>query len=556
MGRIRAERAEVETRLPVAAMMYFYGETGLNMHGMCRFRFLLEANTGEESVAMAQGSGIVVRERGNNEETAGLPVFAGIIDDIMIEKAGGNTYAEVKGVSYSILMDKEKKKRSFQDINLSYYDIARQIVEEYDNAGLVWNLDRDEKIGRPLIQYQETDWELLMRLSSHLHGGIFADESQGCLKLYAGVKENGAEEEIDDYVWEYGFSHLRNDIYYLLKRRENRRIGDGVIIDSKKYIIMSKEVTLEKGELMFCYKAGTKASAEKDISYNERFRGLQLEGTVDKAEGESVCVRLDIDGSRSQVLYPYPWTPNTGNIFYCMPEPGTKVYLRFTGKDEREAVVIDSIRTNGGKCGGYADPQNRVFETAEKKMMKLFSGELAFCGNKSGGMPEISLKDTVGAELKSQGTLVMEARGNISLSASELQCGTPVGIIQCASGSNMEIHQDFNLYSPAGLNSIHVETDVKEDEEQKGRRGIYTPCWEGAYTAIGAIASFGKEIGETTSLEMASAAGIPSVGGGKAVSAMAEAVNGIPAENIRYSKALRTVKVDVLNGGYPLPKRK
>ena len=249
MGRIRAERAEVETRLPVAAMMYFHGETGVNMHGMCRFRFLLEANTSEESVSMAQGSGIVVRERGSNEETAGLPVFAGLIDDIMIEKAGGNTYAEVKGVSYSILMDKEKKKRSFQDINLSYYDIARQIVEEYDNAGLVWNLDRDEKIGRPLIQYQETDWELLMRLSSHLHGGIFADESQGCLKLYAGVKENGAEEEIDDYVWEYGFSHLRNDIYYLLKRRENRRIGDGVIIDCKKYIIMSKEVTLGKGRI-------------------------------------------------------------------------------------------------------------------------------------------------------------------------------------------------------------------------------------------------------------------------------------------------------------------
>ena len=140
------------------------------------------------------------------------------------------------------------------------------------------------------------------------------------------------------------------------------------------------------------------------------------------------------------------------------------------------------------------------------------------------------------------------------LKAAELKCSSPVGIIQCAAGSNMEIHQDFNLYSPQELCSIHIETDRKEEEHKKGgRTGTYTPCWEGAYAAVGSMAFFGKEVGETTSLEMTSAAGIPSIGSGKAVAAMAEAVNGVPEGNIMYGGALQTMKVDTLNGGYPLP---
>ena len=148
----------------------------------------------------------------------------------------------------------------------------------------------------------------------------------------------------------------------------------------------------------------------------------------------------------------------------------------------------------------------------------------------------------------------MEAGGNIVLNAGELQCSAPVGIIQCAAGSNIEIHQDFNLYSPVGLTSIHIETDGKDEEgAKKGRMRIYTPCWEGAYTAIGSVAYFGGDIGETTSLEMASTAGIPSIGGGKAVAAMSDAVSGVPVYNIKDGGALQTMKVDTLNGGYPLP---
>ena len=536
MGKIRAERLEVETQLPIITVIHVQGEVGLNMHGICNFRFQLEPNVKENEIIRAKESKIIVRELSDNGEPTGKTVFAGVIDEIRIENTGGSVFAEIKGITYSILMDRMKKKRFFQDTDMSYADLAKKIVKEYINADIVWNLDRNEKIGRPLIQYQETDWEFLMRLASHLCGGMLADESKEYLKVYAGIPENNCIGEIDDFVWEYGISSL----YY----------EDG----KWKYIIINKRISFEKGELMFCYQTGTRVLAQKNIRYNGIFKGLQLEGTVVKAEKETVCIRLDMDDTEVPATYPYPWVPNTGNLFYCMPEVGTKVYLRLLGADEREAVVIDSVRTNGETYGGYIDPKNRIFETIEEKTLKLFADELTFCGNKMGIMPELSLKDSSGATLRSQGSLLMEAGKNIILKASEFQCSTPVGIIQRAAGSNMEIHQDFNLYSPAGLNSMRVETDMKDEESvRKGRTGTYNPCWEGAYTAIGSVASFGGDIGETTSLEMISAAGIPSIGSGKAVSAMSDAVSGVPVDNIKYGEALKTIKIDTLNGGYPLP---
>ena len=48
---------------------------------------------------------------------------------------------------------------------------------------------------------------------------------------------------------------------------------------------------------------------------------------------------------------------------------------------------------------------------------------------------------------------------------------------------------------------------------------------------------------------------MPSIGGGKATDAMCDAVNGIAVDNIKYAGALQTIKINTLNGGYPLPKK-
>ena len=77
-----------------------------------------------------------------------------------------------------------------------------------------------------------------------------------------------------------------------------------------------------------------------DVVFNSRIAGLMLEGEVINTEKEKVFVKFDIDGSKGEALYPYPWTPITGNIMYCMPERGAKVGVYFGCSDEKEASAI------------------------------------------------------------------------------------------------------------------------------------------------------------------------------------------------------------------------
>ena len=569
MGKIRAERIEAETQLPVLSLLRFHGKTGINRHCSCSIRFQLQDDMELNDIWMQQESKIVLYERNDDGDVPKKTIFSGIIDDIRIDMVGNSIYAEVEGIAHSILLDREKKRRSFQNVNMTYYEIAKEVVRDYPDVVIQWNLDNDRKIEKPLIQYEETDWEFLIRLSSHFHSVIWTEESRPYPVICMGMGKSKDMERMDDTVYEYGISSLYyehvkwmdsinkdNYIYYTLRKKNNCLIGDLVQIEDKRYAITDKEFIFEKGELTFFYKAGTRAFFKNDIIFRQVFSGLQLDGEIEDVEEDAVYIRLGIDGDESQILYPFPWEPKSSNIFYCMPEVGTQACLRINGIDEREAAVIDVLRTNGNICSHYEMPQNKIFETINKKTLKLFPEELSIEGNKTGTLPELSIKDGVGIEVTSQQKISMEAKGNISLEADKLICSAPVGIVQCAAESSLEIHQDFNLYSPQEVSNLHVDSKDKEEQESKKKKTFHNvPCCEGAYTAMGAVASFGSDIGEMSALGMACIAGMPSIGGGKATDAMCDAVNGIAVDNIKYAGALQTIKINTLNGGYPLPKK-
>lgn len=425
-----------------------------------------------------------------------------------------------------------------------------------------------KKIDRPIIQYKETDWEFIIRLASHFNTGIRVDEAQEGIRLYIGIKENDSNEQIEDSVYECGISsrYFENDrhkerklkenyVYYRLLRNENRYIGDRVRFLGKQLMICSKEICFERGELVFCYTIGDKELLYEKMKYNRLFVGLQLEGEVKSVERECVKIHLMIDGNEEQELFPYLWLPVTGNIFYCMPEVGSKVLLQFLGEDERDAVAKIVIRTNADTCNGYSDIQNRIFATLGKKVLKFFPDEITLSGSKEKNMPEVSLRDKTGIYFVIHEKLDVEAAENVVIKAGKIHCNTPVGIIQCASQSSMEIHQDFNLYSPFGLHNVRVDSedmDMEGREEKKKFSSI--PNWQVEYASLGAVPSFGSDVGGITAVEMCAVAGIPVTGGGRATAALSEAVNGIPYNENRYIDALQTIKKNVMNGGYPIPK--
>ncbi len=81
--------------------------------------------------------------------------------------------------------------------------------------------------------------------------------------------------------------------------------------------------------MKFSCKLGGKCRVVRREQPNKRIAGISLSGEVQENEKEIVYLKLDIDGKSRKAVYPYPWSPATGNLAYCMPQPGTKVYLYF-----------------------------------------------------------------------------------------------------------------------------------------------------------------------------------------------------------------------------------
>ncbi len=115
------------------------------------------------------------------------------------------------GIGETAKMDREKKKQSFQKSEMTYGQVVQKIARNYQGSTVIWNIGDDKNIDKPLIQYEETDWEFLIRLCSHLHEVIVPDLRTGKLGLHFGMcmgREQNVylqldidEEERADFPW-------------------------------------------------------------------------------------------------------------------------------------------------------------------------------------------------------------------------------------------------------------------------------------------------------------------------------------------------------------------
>ncbi len=115
---------------------------------------------------------------------------------------------------------------------------------------------------------------------------------------------------------------------------------------------------------------------------NKNIAGISLSGEVKKNEKETVYVKLDIDGKNGKAVYPYPWSPVTGNLAYCMPQSGTKVYLHFPDCHEENAIAVHSEHQGSIDFGNI---QNRGFATEHGKQLQLYADSISFKSKTANG---------------------------------------------------------------------------------------------------------------------------------------------------------------------------
>lgn len=366
-------------------------------------------------------------------------IFHGIIKKTYTYVENRVSQIIITALSASIMLDKEEKSHSYQNIKKTYDQLVQETVASAGGSVRSYSPDTMQ-ILKPVVQYMETDWEFCKRMVSHMRTPLYCDPTSPGISLQVGI--NAGKKPVMEIGQEYqavmkpALSVSQMVLSYEVKDYENYRIGDLVKTPSGNMHVCEKTVVFENGELHFLYKLCYLKDIQMDVVFNSRIAGLMLEGEVINTEKEKVFVKFDIDGSKGEALYPYPWTPITGNIMYCMPEQGAKVGVYFGCSDEKEASAIVVLQRNPS----YTIIEKRILETRFGKKLQLYPERLSV---KSELMSEknlaLELIDKNKFSMQSHNYLHMYSSGNIRLKAPFITVKTPTELhVSRTSLSNME----------------------------------------------------------------------------------------------------------------------
>lgn len=87
-----------------------------------------------------------------------LPLYSGIVQSAQAKEENGLRLIHLDLASGSILLDMEKKSRSYQNVGMTYGKVIDEALAPWNTTAIYPSNMGGTAIGFPVIQYQETDW--------------------------------------------------------------------------------------------------------------------------------------------------------------------------------------------------------------------------------------------------------------------------------------------------------------------------------------------------------------------------------------------------------------
>ncbi len=318
-------------------------------------------------------------------------IFKGIVDYFEVIEYGNEGYVIIlEAYSRSILMDREweRKYRVFQDVSMTYEDIVTEINKDY--RGMKFQINSYDKaevpIGRLIVQYNETDWEFLVRIASHLGTGLITTET-GIITF--GIINMGNVKNEDKYFSDYSITRDLKKLYYKVYSGRVISLGDTVSIESQEnmgenfLIVLKSKIFLKNNLLKSEFQATDVGNYTILKKYNSRIKGCCIEGQVEKVLKEGEIAKMEVifyeglkkiaelkNGGDYEMIYPdygikrFPLSyqtfysqTNTG--FFCTPEVNDTVEVYFPSDDEGMAKVSWAVNNKGN--GRFSNYEKRNF---------------------------------------------------------------------------------------------------------------------------------------------------------------------------------------------------
>lgn len=362
---------------------------------------------------------------------------------------------QILGMSYSCLLDCERKCKVYQDTHATHRQIIKDIFSAYPGSNfIIPPAIRDSKLETFTLQYNETDWEFLKRMASRTGSPIVASSKTNGVKIKYGMIWGTTTYVLDDQCM-YSMMEIKDISPYkpqsFLGKRQNQynieiitegpdsqslEIGDCILIQGRAWYVKEVEAIIKDHVLSHKYLLSDQRGFFETRQFNFQLKGLSLPGTVSDVNNNMVKVLFDLKAypGNNDCWFPYSTFYST---FYCMPEMGDRVNLYIPDYEESHSIILNSVHSDPNAQAGNDAPQNQNFNTQELfsnnqvKILATKDGKMLILDDQTGKVSlvcgdgsyititgnEIFINTSQEINIHADGTLCLSADESIDLSA-------------------------------------------------------------------------------------------------------------------------------------------
>lgn len=352
-------------------------------------------------------------------------LFSGKVINAQMVPLKGLYYLKVSAVSYTYEWGLEAVSQSFLNLDATYKQVMDKILENQKSADVKDCITDGERIPDFLLQYEETDWNFLIRLASHFQSFLVPDYTADYGRVFFGIPDYEEETELHEETyqtikdmnrfyqvnlsgellsqemmkWEVKTNHP-----FILAQRIRFR-GISTIVTRIRYEVVD-------GELCRFYELSRRRGCLSRPVKNDHINGMSIPATVKERSGNCVRVHFHIDKE-------YDASPNVryftyaieSSFIYCMPEVGSQVHIYFPSDEEKDAIAVHALRASSIKPsaksassgGGYAkNPEEKSFSNVNGAELLLTPNDASLAAEEgkttiikleTGGIASIKGKD-------------------------------------------------------------------------------------------------------------------------------------------------------------------
>lgn len=430
----------------------------------------------EEKIISSSQSGDFIELWRVQDDGQEIPLFMGQLYRVDVQKIHNNLFATIHSISHSFKLDTQLKSRSFQQVNYSYNDIVKGILNEYSNSDMLDEAFGKQLTGKFIMQYQESDWTFIKRLASHVGAIVVPNITAHRIQFWIGIPQGRRQlslknvplqmrRNIANYMDRaiHGAIMTSPDDFtrYSFEWDEVLGLGDEVYCDDKIYVIISRKGSMVSGVMKWSYECALPDGMRVNKIYNPTIIGAAIEGRILEINRNQVRIHLDMDEQQNpDEARWFPYSVEGNQVWYLMPEKGTQIKLYFPSADEDDAMVIQSVRkqpkrppstsfSDESKGERYdrkmSDPGVKSISNPQGKELVLGDSELNI--NADEGMLYISMNSANGVALNSTQTIQIQARGGLNLKASHISIHGEEGLEIRNRYAKLRLDEEIDCYS-------------------------------------------------------------------------------------------------------------